>query len=343
MICPSSRWLKSLVLAAALALPCTLEAAGVSVHEASPEQLKAAQKTFLAADELFDAKRYQEAITAYRASWEIVASPNSRLQIARSYRQLGQLQKAYTEFEGVSQDAKEAASKDAKYGDTAAAAEREFQALKAKVARLRIRGVPDGAQVRIGDESYGSEQLPDAFVRTPGPVEVIVEHPDYEPQTKKASIAAGRLVTMRFELQGSQPATSESKEQPQTNPLKSSSEPAPTSGSGDLKPYAWIATGIGVAGGASFAVFGLMSNAKFKDLEDSCPKNQCPQGADGDVDKGQTYQTVANLSLVVGALGLATGITLFVLDSGGAKQEAKATPRLRLQAHGQGLLIDGRF
>jgi hypothetical protein len=73
-------------------------AAGVPVDQASNDQLRAAQKTFRVADDLYDAKRFEEALTADRASYDIVASPNSRLMIARSLRELGRLEQAYHEL-----------------------------------------------------------------------------------------------------------------------------------------------------------------------------------------------------------------------------------------------------
>src|SRR6185503_10233169 len=99
--------LAALVCSTALAF-----AGGIPVDQASNAQWKAAQKTFRVGDELYDGKRFSEALTAYRASYEIVASPNSRLMIARCMRELGRLSDAYTEFEGAVADAQAAAAKD---------------------------------------------------------------------------------------------------------------------------------------------------------------------------------------------------------------------------------------
>src|SRR5262245_51537725 len=74
---------------------------GVPIEDANPAQLRAAQKTFEAADDLFDGQQYDAAIKAFRTSYEIVASPNSRLMIARSMQKLGKLAEAYSELEGA--------------------------------------------------------------------------------------------------------------------------------------------------------------------------------------------------------------------------------------------------
>ena len=46
---------------------------------------------------LYDAKHYAEALTAFRASHDVVKSPNTRLMIARCLRELGRLGEAYAE------------------------------------------------------------------------------------------------------------------------------------------------------------------------------------------------------------------------------------------------------
>ena len=77
-------------IAVGLSLCCLLAgvpsawADGVPIEDANPAQLGAAQKTFEAADQLYDGQQYEAAIKAYRTSFEIVASPNSLLMIARA-------------------------------------------------------------------------------------------------------------------------------------------------------------------------------------------------------------------------------------------------------------------
>jgi hypothetical protein len=75
---------------------------------------------------------------------------------------------------------------------------------------------------------------------------------------------------------------------------------------------------VGVAGLATFAIFGLMSNSTFNDLKSACPPSNggCPAsaGKSGEISSGQTQQTVANVGLVVGLVGIAAGATFFVLS-----------------------------
>src|SRR5262245_9859302 len=84
-------------------------AQGVSPSEATAAQNKAAEKPFKAASKLYDKGEFDKAIELFRESFEIVASPNTALMIARSYRDAGQLSKAVEEFKHAVEVAESAA------------------------------------------------------------------------------------------------------------------------------------------------------------------------------------------------------------------------------------------
>ena len=95
-----------------------------------------------------------------------------------------------------------------------------------------------------------------------------------------------------------------------------------TRGAGKLRPAAYIATGVGVIGVGTFAAFGLMNSATHDRLATSCPDNRCPPGAADDIDTGRMQQTIANVGLIVGIVGIVSGVTLFVVS---APKKAPAT------------------
>ena len=63
-----------------------------------------------------------------------------------------------------------------------------------------------------------------------------------------------------------------------------------------------------------FAIFGGMASSTYSDLSDSCPGKVCTADRESDADSGRTYQTVANVTLVIGLVGLAAGAGLIVWD-----------------------------
>ncbi|MFO0672291.1 MAG: hypothetical protein U0235_22145 [Polyangiaceae bacterium] len=75
-----------------------------------------------------------------------------------------------------------------------------------------------------------------------------------------------------------------------------------------------MAGGVGVVGVAGFAVFGFMAKGTHDDLAARCPGGKCTSSPDSDVSRGKTQQLVADVSLAVGVVGLAAGITLFALE-----------------------------
>jgi hypothetical protein len=122
--------------------------------------------------------------------------------------------------------------------------------------------------------------------------------------------------------------------------------PAPPEDDGpdhaSLRTAAYVAGGIGAAGFITFGVFGALNQSKFGDLQDSCPGSVCPADLQSDIDAGRTYQTVANVGVVVGIVGVATGATLFVLSSGRG-DEAATSPRVEVAGGLGSVQVKGAF
>jgi len=318
-------------LALGLLFSAWASAAGVPIEKASKEQLKAAQRTFEAADGLFDAKRWQEAITAYRASYEIVASPNSRLMIARSLAALGRLDEAHMELTGAVDDAKRAAAADEKYAPTLKAAEAELAQLEPKVGRVEIAlgGALKDAKVEVGGKAV--TDLARAVVVTPGDVTVVATLPDGRSARREVAVAAGATEKVALEL-GAESAPVPAKEEPVAKPAAgtASVSTADLQKPSSLRPVAYVAGGVGVAGLATFAIFGMMNKSKYDDLDSGCTDGHCGPGRQDDIDAGKRYQTIANIGLAVGIVGIGAGTTLFLLSGSGKKPEKSASVQLRV-------------
>jgi hypothetical protein len=100
---------------------------------------------------------------------------------------------------------------------------------------------------------------------------------------------------------------------------------------GPLRPYAYVAGGVGVAGIVGFAVLGAMGKSAESDLEASNCKPNCAQS---DVDAIKTKYVLADISLGVGIVGLGTGVALFFMSQ--PKHDAPPrdeSARLHLDVH----------
>jgi len=306
-----------LVLAGALGLGVAtaavdVGAAGVSVEQATAEQKTAAQTKFGTGMAAFEKKQFDAALTAFRESYNIVASPNSHLMVARSLRELGKLAESAAEYEGVLAEAKT----DKKYAETLKSAETEYGELKPKLGfvTVQLQNAGPDASVEIGGKAVDASKLGGPIAVDPGTVNVVVKSSKGE-QTKTATVAAGATESLTIDLAPPPPVA-----------------PPPTQDSGvkvdsrkfGMRQWAYVAGGVGAAGLLTFGVFGLMNNAKHSDLEDACPGGRCPADRESDIDSGKTYQTVANVGLGLGIVGLGTGAVLYVLSS---KKKPQEQPR----------------
>ena len=312
----------------------THEAFGSTPAEsANKEQWRAAQKLFEAADELYDAGKYSEAVTAYRASYDIVASPNSRLMIARSLVAIGQFTPARDELEQAIVQADGIAKYDAKYAQTAQAARTELEALLAKVGRLSIalKGGMTDASVSVNDVQIPKAQLTRPLLLAPGRVVVT------------ATTANGQVARQELELKAGAEQSVELAGPALPGAAGDSGSEAATHGGTGRTALVLTSAGLGAAGVITFAVFGVLSNKKLGELESQCPDGRCPSDPHDDVNAGKRYQLIANVGLGVGAVGLGTAATLWLLGRNDGAHEHAAVPQLTLTERSAQLAWQGRF
>lgn len=299
----------ALLLVAVAASPPVL-GAGAQVGEATRQQRSEAGKVFRQGDDHYDAGRLDEALAAYRQSYDIVASPNSRLMIARSLRGLGRLGEAYAEMQAVLEDARQLAKKRRSYKSTVEAAETELKEIEALVGFVSFELKP-GTTLRVNER-----ELADTKEAIPLPAGALKVDASHAGETRSATLqlAAGARETLRWDDMKPPPTEQE----PAAREAEPGGEGEVALSSDDPPPFttlALVSGGVGVLGLVSFAVFGSLNNSTFSDLEDKCSNKRCPPNLKGDADTGQTYQTIANVSLVVGLVGLGAAATFFYLGS----------------------------
>jgi hypothetical protein len=164
-------------------------------------------------------------------------------------------------------------------------------------------------------------------VASPGAVDVVLsDSSGKELARKTVSAQVGQRTPVSLDASpapaaapAAAPPTSDDDKPPSAaNDSKPADTPPPATNRTKLRPFAYVAGGVGVVGLATFAIFGLMSNSTYSDLKSACPpaNGGCPSsaGKSGEISSGQTQQTVANIGLPVGIVGLAVGATLFVLS-----------------------------
>jgi hypothetical protein len=302
-------WIVAGWLASTLA-PGTAAGAGADPATATAKQKADAQKKFDHGRELSAATRYPEALAEFQASFEIVASPNTHFSIARTLAYMGQLAEAYVEYGKTVAEAQAAAPKDKRYTQTAEASDAEQRELRPRLAFLVLSVEHgEGATVKVGERDVDQAAMRDAIPVTPGTVTVVVSNGGAEVARQSVTLAAADRKTVVLDAQAkAAPA-----------PAPEVHEPPPAivvdTSPGGLRTAAYIAGGVGVAGLATFAIFGSLEKSSYNELNDACHAGPCPPERADDVATGRSRQTIANVGLGVGIAGLAAGVVLFVVSA----------------------------
>lgn len=301
---------------AALHLPVTAAAlpAPGDAGAADAASTKKAVELFKKGQGLYKANKFADALPVLRESYQLVPSPNSQILIARCLAGSGDPVGAYLELEALIADVDKRG--DPKYTPTRDAAVQERSDLAAKslaLVTVTVNNATADARVSVGLKEIPREQWGKATPVLPGSVEVTLTAPPAEPKRQTLQLTAGQKESVTLDAA---PVTDAGKE-------------TPSSGGGSrlLRPLSYAFAGVGVAGMAVFGVAGGLATANYSDLEGKCSSGTgtrfCPASAQGQIDDGKVQKDIANIGLVVGAVGLAAGVTLFVLSvTTGKKDEA---------------------
>ncbi|HSU41869.1 MAG TPA: hypothetical protein VLJ38_19955, partial [Polyangiaceae bacterium] len=94
-----------------------------------------------------------------------------------------------------------------------------------------------------------------------------------------------------------------------------------------LRTGGFIAAGVGGAGLITFVVGGLEARKAYSALKQECGATACSDTAhQRDVDRGKSWQTVANVGLVVGSIGVAASATLLYFGYRKGETSVSVTP-----------------
>jgi hypothetical protein len=332
------RWLLPLCFASLTLAPSFAFAAGADPATATPQQKFIAQSHFTRARGALTLKNLPLALEEFRASYDVVASPNTRFSIARCLRDMNRLPEAYVEFGKTDAEATAGAATDPRYTQTADAAKKEQDAVAAQIGlvTVTITNAPADATLTVAGAAVDRAAWAQAVPVAPGAVDVVVTSGGKELSKQSITVAAGEKKTVAIDTKPAAPpvvvpvappvvgAATPPHDDDDDNPWEKQKRaaalatPAPAiqdpNPNAKLRTYAYVAGGVGAVGLATFAIFGLLEKSTHSSLESECPNHVCPAGDYGDVSTGKTQETVANIGLIVGAVGVAAGATLFVLS-----------------------------
>lgn len=309
-----------LLIAASLALASPAYAAAVAPGQATPVQREQAQSRFLRGKDRYGKGKYEEALAEFQASLEIVASPNTRLYVARCHEKLGRLVAAYVEFGRTEVEAKELSRDDPRYTRAGESAHEEREALASKLgfAEITITNAEPSTTLKVAGDEIRRAGWTEPVPMMPGSTEIVVETPGRPPITRTVEVNAGEKKAVAIDAaEGAAVASAEPEPAVVVETPKSDKE--------KLRIAAYVAGGVAVVGLGMFTIFGLSSNSTYSDLEQACGTGPCPPGHEDDISTGRTQQTLANVGLGVALVGAAAGATLFVLSMPRSDKGTNAT------------------
>ncbi len=327
----------------ALALALMLTALPAWAQSMSPAEAK---REFQAAQALYQEKRCSKALPKFRRLVKGTASPNAQIYVARCLRELGKLAEAYQSYSDTIHAADAKANEEERYAATRSAAAAERAALESKVARLVIASAETsgGLVVKVDGKELEPSLIGEVLAHMPGRARIEATAPGRGSFDKAVELKAGARKTVTIVLSGgqgtAQPADPDAPTPEEQPPGDSGVVGADTGGGSNT--LAFIALGVGAAGLATFGVAGLMANQKFDELDEDCNGAACPEDRRSDIESGQRLDTIANIGLIVGGVGVATGAGL-LLFGGKSKQSARSTLVAVPTPSGASVSVSGSF
>ncbi|MBW2527531.1 MAG: CDC27 family protein [Deltaproteobacteria bacterium] len=318
-------WLARIVLVFAVAWPAGPTSAG------EPD----AQQQFTAALAEFDAGDYEAALAGFRGAYERSRSPNARLYVGRCLHKLGRLAEAYDELHATMRTATERAQQESKYEQTRDAAAAELAIVEPKIAKLvvAVTESTEGATMELDGQSVEADRIGAPITVEPGEHAVVVRLASGEELSGSLELAAAETKTLTLSPTGSEEGISD--------PPRPGPAPDESTGGG-VRVAGFVIAGLGVAGMVVFGVTGSLAAGEFGTLEDECGDLRCPDPSYADVvDRGKTYETVANVSLVAGIVAIVAGTTMIIF--GGPSDSGDESARVELVPNGTGLAVRGAF
>jgi len=281
----------------------------------SPARAQAQQA---AADALFDSARaamakgaLDEACEKFRESDQLDPAPGTELNLADCEEKRGRLASAWVLFRTVEE-------KLAENDERLPVAHARAQALQPRVPKLMLSLSPDApknCRVKDGAVDFGSAAFGVPLPLEPGPHELVVSAPGFEPRQFRVLLVPGETralaVSPGARTSAATPAEHEAAR------ATAHEDPAPSTGKRTL---GFALSGLGVAGlGAGTIAGALMLSQKHTVAAECQPDKSCTAAGLDAAHSASSLQTVSNIGWVVGGAALGAGIYLLLSSGGSAK------------------------
>jgi hypothetical protein len=308
----------------------------------------------------FNEGRFKEAVDLFAKAESLVHAPPHLLFIARAHAKLGQFVKAREAYMKVIKEQLPANAPQA-FRDAQVTADEERKQVEPHIGRLviKVEGA-EGAKdlsVAIDGQPVSTVLLGVPQPMDPGDHTVTATATGFKaaPASVQLKDAGSGAVTIKMEVDSSVPpvGAAPAADAPAAAAVTvGTSEPSPadsgtSGGSNGLRIGSYVGFGVGAVGLALGTVFVLKSSSNRKDADKAATalEAQCGSQCDAESpeaknvadldDQARSAKTLGIVGYVVGGVGVAAGVTLFILSSKKAEpKSAFVAPYVGLGAVG---------
>jgi hypothetical protein len=289
-------------------------------------ELDQARVSFQEGVALMAANNCAAALAKFQAVTRVRRTPQVLFNIGECEERLGKLVSALGNF----RLAASAAEGDRKAKDVQETVGARIETLEGRIPKLAIRR-GDGAltsTILLDGVELGAAEISAEIPVDPGPHTVVARVDDREVWRETVAVEERDSKTVEVAIEAA-PV-----EPPPPPPVERAPDP-PKRVEKRSKVPAIVALGAGVASGVVGAVFLGLRGGTLSDLDDLCGGDTtCPPSAESTADKGRLYTGIAEVTIGLGIVGVATGVVLLVTGGDGASPAPAPAPAARLGVRG---------
>jgi hypothetical protein len=292
--------------------------------------------------DVYDKGDFERARDLFHRAYALVPAPTIALYEGRSLAKLGRLVQAQEAYLRAVRTQLNADSPEP-FRKAVHEAEGEEVALEPRIPKVTLTISGPGAQgpeltVTVDGEPTKPELLGVEMPINPGPHVVLAAALGGDQARVPFSIDERERKSVEIKVAAAKIAKAAPPPPPPVEKAPPSEKPA-ASPSSWQKPAAFAAGGVGVVGLATGIITGSMAAARYSDAKSQCPNHVCVEGSAGQdkLDSFRSLRTVSTIGYIVGGVGLAASITLFVLLPSD-HAEGTASAGVWLGANGGGVM-----
>ena len=289
----------------------------------------------------YDESRFADAAQKFQKAYDIAKVPTLAVWAARSLVMRGQLVAASELYRQASQLSPNELWMGNAQQEAQSDAARELAALIPRIPRIRVH--IEGASSREVEVTVNGVKLLGALVdvdRLTDPGHwTIVGLRGTEKAERIIDLKEGERMDVMLSFQSNMLPTNPITVTPRTAPSPAVQPSAQNSTSAAQRQWGWIATGVGAAGLLTGATAGIIVASKHSSL--NCANDVCDPSKvnSSSVNSYNTWRTVSTVSLIVGGVSAAAGVTLLLTSP----QPKEAGPTVGLWLGAQSAGAYGRF